>query len=169
MTAVRPALLGGVGLIAAGTLLLLRAAGLVPDLPVGPVVLIAVGLAVLAVARRPITPDERVATLALDGASQGRLVLDHGAGSLRVGPGAGPAWLLEGHFTGGVEQQVERTGGRVAVTLRPDRDLDRWLARAAVLRWDVRLAAGVPIDLEVRTGPRRSGSTCRPCGCRPWC
>lgn len=155
MTAAGPSLLGGVALIAAGGLLLLRAVGLVPDVPLGPVVLIAVGLAVLAVARRPATPDEQAATLALDGASEARVVLDHGAGSLRVGGGAGPGQLLDGRFTGGVVQRVDRTGDRLALTLQPDRDLDRWLARANPLTWDVSLGPDVPIDLEVRTGASR--------------
>jgi hypothetical protein len=151
---VRPSLLGGAALITLGGVLLLRELGLA--IPVAPVVLIVVGAMILLGARRgqPALPQEP-ASLTLDGAAGAALVLNHGAGELRVTGGAATGQLFDGRFTAGLQQTVRRSGDRLDVTLQPAGDVERWLSRASSVDWDLALAPDIPIDLEIRTGASR--------------
>jgi hypothetical protein len=150
----RPSLVGGAALIALGGLLLLRELGLA--LPIAPVLLITIGAVILLTARRSEEPaPQEPASLTLDGAAGATLVLNHGAGELRVTGGAAPGQLFDGRFTAGLRQTVRRSGDRLDVTLQPDGDVERWVARASTVDWDMALAPGLPIDLEIRTGASR--------------
>jgi hypothetical protein len=168
-------LLVGAGLVTLGAVLLANNL-LATDLPVGPVLLVMLGLLVIATALRapsaaastggvpstgaastvtgePGAPAE-IAELALEGAASARLVLNHGAGTLRIASGARDGLLYRGSFAGGVRQEVVRGAAGLDVTLRPARDDDWWLRRVPIT-WELQLGDEVPIDLEVRTGAAR--------------
>lgn len=98
--------------------------------------------------------------VALEGGQEAKIELNHGAGRLLVGGGAAPVNLLEGTFVGEVRQAVQREGGRVNLKLSADpvvTPLDMpWIAGNEGLRWDVRLAHGLPLDLVFHTGAGES-------------
>lgn len=99
-------------------------------------------------------------TIALEGGQEAGIEFNHGAGRLLVGGGAAPLNLLEGSFVGGARQSVRREGGRVNLKLSADpviTPLDMpWIAGNEGLRWDVRLARGLPLDLIFHTGAGES-------------
>jgi hypothetical protein len=151
-------LLVGAGLVTIGAVWLVNNLGLLrTDIPIAPVVLILVGTAAVLTATRPAaspTTASESAELALDGAPRARLVLNHGAGTLRVAAGARDGLLYAGRFAGGVQQEIRRNGDRLEVRLQPSPG-DSWLWRRTPITWDLGLAPDVPIDLEIHTGASR--------------
>ncbi|MEN4013016.1 MAG: DUF5668 domain-containing protein [Bellilinea sp.] len=92
----------------------------------------------------------------LENGQEGVIEFNHGAGRLLVSGGAAPANLMEGSFVGGVRHAVRREAGKVNLKLSADpviTPLDiPWLGGEEGLRWDVRLANGLPLDLTFHTG-----------------
>lgn len=122
-------------------------------IPLIPLVLVAVGVVLLTTAlREPAARAAEELAVPLDGATEARIVLAHGAGRLRVTGGADDGALCQGVCTGGVHVETQRVGDRLEVTLRPPRDLDRLLREHRPLDWQLRLPARLPVALEVRTG-----------------
>ncbi len=97
-------------------------------------------------------------SLPLDGATEARLTLRHGAGRLDVHAGDTPALLYKGQFAGGVVRDVQRSGPRLDVTLRPqDRDWTEWMwpgnwGGREGLTWSLGLSRDVPVALTLETG-----------------
>ncbi len=144
-------------LIAIGGVLLLQDLDALPDEDVlVPVIVIAigVGLALSALSQRRGGPAEPV-SVPLDGATEARVRLEHGAGRLLVSAGDGPA-LLEGTCAGGVETEVERSAGRVDVRLRGRPGFPWGAGRERGFEWDLRIARHVRVALEVRSGASES-------------
>jgi hypothetical protein len=153
----RPALLAGAGMVLLGVLLLLQAVGLLPGgVPVGSLVVIGVGAALLlSAAQAPggtaAAVDAAVpARVDLAGAASARLVLNHGAGTLRVGAGAAVGALVDGRVSVPLDQRVHHSGQRVEVSLQPQ--WRRWPTGWRQVTWDLALSDAVAIDLEVNTG-----------------
>jgi hypothetical protein len=131
------------------------------DIEVWPVVLIAVGVGIVltAIPASRGRSDEKgrseQVAVPLQGATEARVVLKHGAGRLRVGSEASAGSVLEGRFGAGVETRVDRRGQRVDVVLDgPVRDWWfpwNWGPRG-MLDWDVELARDLPMTLELKTG-----------------
>jgi hypothetical protein len=99
-------------------------------------------------------PPERLA-LPTDGAERARIIVEHGAGSVRLHGGASSGLLLEGGFDGGVRPEVRRVDGVLEVRLRGFADVSGWLARGRALTWDISLADDVPLAIELSTGASR--------------
>jgi hypothetical protein len=90
----------------------------------------------------------------LGAATRGRVVLRHGAGRLGVAAGAQPGTLVSGTFVGGVDHRESITGDELTTELSVPRDAG-WAWEPGWghgLDWDVRLAASVPIVLDVQAG-----------------
>jgi hypothetical protein len=151
----------GITVLALGALLLLRNLGVLPaDVTVGPVLLIAVGVALVIGAldrsrERPAAEPVERASASLEGVAEARIDLAHGAGYLTVTDGAPTGLLYEGTFAGGVRASVSATNGRADVRLRHQNDPERWFRTTRGLAWTVTLSDGVPVDLSVRTGASR--------------
>lgn len=92
-------------------------------------------------------------SLPLEGAARARLIVNHGAGRLAGGGGAGPGDLVSGTFEGGVEHRASRAGDSLEVSLRPP-ELDWWprMWDRHGFNWDLRLNESVPLALELNTG-----------------
>lgn len=93
-----------------------------------------------------------------DGATGAKIDFKHGAGKLNVGSQANIAYILEGKFVGGVGHSTQQVGTQKQITLSADP-----VGKAGFpwnwpegLRWDVRLAQGLPLDLEFHTGAGES-------------
>jgi hypothetical protein len=155
----RDTLFWGSILILAGILLMLGNLGVLEVNVwslIWPLFLIALGLWVLwgVLFGRPPAETEEV-TIPLEGAGQARVRINHGAGRLRVGPGAGPGDLVTGTFGGGVNQRVRRDGETldVKMSVRGHSFVMPWTwgARGA-FDWSVELSGEIPLELICETG-----------------
>jgi len=93
-------------------------------------------------------------SIPLEGTTQARISLNHGAGQVRVTAGADPNTLMSGTFSGGVSQDISRDGNRSRLTLNAPTDMV-WMFPFGSNRgfeWDLRLNENVAIDLEIKTG-----------------
>jgi LiaF transmembrane domain len=147
-------------LILFGVLLLLDNLGILPGSAWGwvwPLILIWIGFNMLR-RRESRQWETSQDSLPLEGAASARLTLRHGAGRLAVRSGTDPDLLYSGSFSGGVERQVERSGDRLDVILRPPmRDWTEWMwpanwGRDGGLKWDLDLNPGLPLALTLETG-----------------
>jgi hypothetical protein len=148
----------GVALAGSGVLLLLRNVGVLPPgVTVWPILLVAVGVVLLLAGLQQHDADVPAdgASAPLDGATEARLVLKHGAGVLEVTDGAHPGHLYDGTFAGGVRQEAQRHGDRLEVTLRHPADPERLFRQSRGLRWTLAVTREVPLDLELQTGAAR--------------
>jgi hypothetical protein len=95
--------------------------------------------------------ETQLLSLPVDGAVRARLILNHGAGTLRIRAGAPDGPLYELRTDGPAEQRLHRSGDRVDITLRPS-EVASQISRAAPVVWDLLLSPAVLLDLEIRTG-----------------
>jgi hypothetical protein len=97
-------------------------------------------------------------SLPVDGASEAKITMHHGAGELRVAGGIVGGDLFSGSFDGGVECAHDRRADRMDVTLRvPTQGFPfvffPWLwGPDSRIRWDVTLNNEIPIALAVHSG-----------------
>jgi hypothetical protein len=118
-----------------------------------PVAVIGLGVWFLlgAVVVRERAPATETLSIPLGALTAAEIRLRFGGGELRVGP-ADPGMLVSGSFEGGV---VQRSIGPGHLELRPhDSAAAFW--SGGTLRWDVGLAADIPVDLRLDTGANRS-------------
>lgn len=106
--------------------------------------------------------ETETASIPLDGASEARLTLKHGAGKLRLTAGASADQLLSGTFVGGIRQRVNRRGDLLDVNLEiPHAGFPYiffswiWGGRGGI-RWDVALNTGIPLRLQAESGASES-------------
>jgi hypothetical protein len=148
-------------LLALGIVLLLRDLGAISeDFSVWPAVLIAVGAGLLlGGAIGGLRPGRRGPTVTreipLDGAREARIEIRHGAGSLHIEAAPDPQVLVRGTFSGGVRDRVRRRGDRVEVRLETEGKAWSWRGPGS-RRWEVTLASGVPLSLDLQTGASES-------------
>ena len=118
-----------------------------------PVAVIGVGVWYLlgAVIVRDRAPAPETINIPLGTLTTAEIGLHFGGGELHVGP-ATPGMLVSGSFEGGV---VQRRVGPGRIDLQPH-DYGAALWRGGTLRWDVGLAANIPVDLRLDTGANRS-------------
>lgn len=128
--------------------------GLPLGVPLVPVLLVVIGVALVTTALTTRTSGRGVEDVAVpvDGAETVRLVLAHGAGSLRVVDGAADGMVCEGTAHGGARAERRRLGEHLEVTLRPPGDLAELARVRQPLDWHLVLPSDLPIELEVRTG-----------------
>jgi hypothetical protein len=94
-------------------------------------------------------------TIARDGAPRARVLLNHGAGTLRITRGAPTGALLEVRGDGTAQARSARVGDRLDVTISPRGEVGGVLSRMAAVTWDIALAEDVPFELDLRTGAAR--------------
>jgi hypothetical protein len=117
-----------------------------------PAALILFGGWMLLGAMRPRPAAGEAISVPLDGAASARVHVQHGAGRLEVGSGAGLTDLLSGSCDGGAEQRVARAGDVLDLDLRmPVHAWGPW-DWGRGLTWSLRLNPAVPLTLEVDTG-----------------
>lgn len=105
----------------------------------------------------PATAEEDV-EIPLEGATEARVRITHGAGRLQVQGGAAGDHLLEGMFTGGLAYQASRAGDRLDLEMRiQGQGLAtallpwRW-PRTRGAEWMVRLNEAIPLSLKIEGG-----------------
>jgi len=146
-------------LIAVGVIFLLSNLGLLPfDASqlwrLWPLILVVIGLDVLLEAfwRRG-QPGGEPLSIDRDSLSEAEVIVEFGAGTLRVGAGAAAGKLLEGEFSDGAEYQM-RPG---QVRLYGSRDWNWWgWWGGGGRRWDVRLTPDIPLRLRFQLGACQS-------------
>jgi hypothetical protein len=145
-------------LLGIGIVLLLQDLDVIPEsFTLWPIILIAIGVAILIGSigsTRPVASSEQ--TIPLDGATSARVVFNHGAGRLLVGPSPQPDILLNGTFAGGVEARVNRAGSLLDVDLRQRWHGTPWRAGGRGFEWTVALTPAVPLSLEFHVGASQS-------------
>ena len=162
----RSGMFWGLVLIAVGGLLLLDNLGLLAfDIwrLMGPVLLVALGLWVLLAkpARMGVEAIEGEAlSVPLQGASQAKVSIRHGAGNLNLSSGAAAGELLSGSFGGGVGHSSHLDGNVIKTKLSGGADhfplpspLGSWRDG---LNWDVAFNSEIPLSLNCRTGASES-------------
>lgn len=157
-------LLWGIGLLLLGGLMLANAMGI--TLPNGnsltsifwPLILILLGIWALVSVFWKRDVQTESASIALDGASESKLRIRHGAGELKVHTGANVNELLHGTFEGGMEHSVERSGNNLKVKMRSARnfwDFPFWNSTYQY-NWDVALNQNIPMSLRFSIGANKS-------------
>ena len=155
----RDYLFWGTVLILLGGFMFLNSAGI--RLPRGinplslfwPSVLMLLGLWILfGVFLRSDLETEQV-SIDLQGAEQASVKLSHGAGRLTLGAGASPGQLLSGTFSGGVKQNVRKSGSLLDAHLeaRPFA-FPPFLGGSHGLEWNLSFNRDVPLALRLETG-----------------
>jgi hypothetical protein len=153
----------GIVLIVLGVLLLLENLNVFGDFDVWgvfwPLLLIGFGVWVLlGVFYRGRPAETEQASIPLEGASEARIKIRHGAGRLTVGAGAGSDVLASGDFAGGLDYEAHRDGDALDVTMNTSASV--WgiagfplnLGSGGGLDWNVRLNDRIPLAMKLETG-----------------
>ena len=121
-----------------------------------PVVLILIGLWVLVgryLGGESALETESV-TVPLGETAKAKLTFEHGAGRLDIKPGASPANLVEGTFRGGVERQINTSGGLTTATFQAAfvdwMNPGNWGPQGR--DWEIRLSDQVPLEITFKGG-----------------
>jgi hypothetical protein len=154
----KPPYVGALVLMGLGIIFLLDNLGVLPGSAWGyiwPLMLITLGLTFLVV--RPSGQLESVAaSQPLEGASQARIHVKHGAGRLIVDAGGHDGNLLAGTFGGGLHQMARHAGASLDVDLAaapPAWAVWPWqLWASGMMDWQMHVNPDVPLALELETG-----------------
>jgi hypothetical protein len=149
-------ILGSV-IILVGVMLLVNQ--LVPGLQllkyIFPLVLILLGIWLL-LGRRLLTRkvEEEQFSLPLGGAREADILLRHGAGKLEIRSHDAVDQLLSGTFVGGVEHEVQRSGDRLQLKLRPPSDMFFGFPGiySTGYNWSLGLSCDVNLNLDLQSG-----------------
>ncbi len=147
----------GTVLVILGVLMLLGNLGLLGGINIWemlwPVFLILLGVWVLIGTFNRRTSQVEHANVPLEGASRGKLRIQHGAGRLSVYGIDSVTDLAVGDFGGGVEVSTRKEGETMTATLAiPTQNFPfNWIPGEG-LEWSVGLNQGVPLALELQTG-----------------
>jgi hypothetical protein len=87
-------------------------------------------------------------SIPLEGALNGYVKIDHGAGRLNIRSGALPAEIVNGVFGSGVDYKSNLAGNRIEVRLKARPDF--WMPEG--LDWDINLNKDVPLSLDIDSG-----------------
>lgn len=148
----------GIILLLVGLLLLLSNLGIIAvDIwsAIWAVLLIVMGLGILWSVVSGSGAQGEEALIPLEGASQARIRITHGAGRLRIGAGAEPEALVKGTFSGGIDYQAQRRGNELDVEMSPPGLLAMitpWSWGREGLGWILNLNGSVPLSLAIETG-----------------
>ena len=101
-------------------------------------------------------PELEEVTIPLEGAERARILMQHGAGQVRVDASADVDELVAGTFTGGLDHDRALRGDTVHVRLRPhgayiSRCFMPWIWGRG-LDWQVGLSRRIPLSLKVDAG-----------------
>lgn len=145
------------GLMLAGQMGVRLPGGATPMAFFWPLVLIFFGgWMVLSVFMRGKSPVGESASVSLQGASEASVRINHGAGELRIGSGAGMDELANGVFSGGLEQDSRLNGSRLEVRLNPPQPNFPFFGHWDRYDWDMRLNANIPTALTLQMGANKT-------------
>ncbi len=151
-------LVGPLVIFAIGGVFFLQDVGAIEsDAALWPVILIAAGAGLMlsAIPRRGREAFTSTDQVPLDGATEARIRLNHGAGRLTLRSSLAGYNLIEGTFNGGIDKKVQRHGDRLEVTLssRVHHLGGAWRrGEVGPLDWAVGVSRLVPISLSLHTG-----------------
>jgi hypothetical protein len=91
-------------------------------------------------------------SIPLEGAANGYIKIDHGAGRLNIRSGASPAEIVNGVFGSGVDYKSNLAGNRIEVRFKARPDF--WVPEG--LDWDINLNKDVPLSLKIDSGASAS-------------
>ena len=144
-------------LILLSVLFLLKALGITKDVW-GYFWLLAVGLLgvwfIVRAMWRPKGEEGEQVVIELKGAQQASLHLNHGAGRLRIGAGAGAGTLLSGKFGYGLDYKTEMIGDKLEVRMRSASNFGPFIGEG--FDWNFNLTRDIPISLTINTGASES-------------
>ena len=144
-------------LILLGALFLLKALGITNDVW-GYFWLLAVGLLgvwfIVRAIWRPKGEEGEQVAIELKGAQQASLRLNHGAGRLHIGAGAGAGMLLSGKFGYGLDYKTELVGDKLEVRMRSASNFGPFIGEG--FNWNLNLTRDIPISLTIKTGASES-------------
>jgi hypothetical protein len=124
---------------------------------IGPFFLIALGIWFLIRPRFPKNADFKVTedAIALEGAKEAKVSIEHGAGKLTLRAGAKEGELLGGTFSGGLKKKVSVNGGKATIKLESEAEAAFESAfdyPGGGLEWTVNLTPAIPLILDLDTG-----------------
>jgi len=96
---------------------------------------------------------EQVA-IELQGAQQASLHLNHGAGRLHIGAGAGAGFLLSGDFGYGLDYKTSVEGDKLEVNMRTASNFGPFLGEG--FDWNLSLTRDIPLSLTINSGASES-------------
>lgn len=97
------------------------------------------------------------ASIDLQGATEAKVTINHGAGEFRMRSGASENELMSGTFVGGLDYKTEKQGGQLQVKMRPANDLVfPFFSGWEQLDWDFSLNPSIPITLDLNMGANKS-------------
>ena len=144
-------------LILLSALFLLKALGITNDVW-GYFWLLAVGLLgvwfIVRAIWRPKGEEGEQVVIELKGAQQASLRLNHGAGRLRIGAGAGAGTLLSGKFSYGLDYKTEMVGDKLEVRMRSASNFGPFIGEG--FDWNFDLTRDIPISLTINSGASES-------------
>ena len=148
----RGSIFWGIVLIVLAALLLLQQQGLLKGNIFEyfwPLIIVAFGvLLIIGATFRTKKGEGQQVSIPLEGALNGFIKIDHGAGRLDIRSGASPAEIVNGVFGSGVDYKSNLSGNRIEVRLKARPDF--WMPEG--LNWNIRLNRDVPLSLKIDSG-----------------
>jgi hypothetical protein len=150
----------GIVLIVFGVLGLGVTLGWLPNVSIwaliGPYFLIALGLWFLLRPRFPRSANfpTSMESIPLDGATEAKIQIEHGAGRITLNGGVKPDELLAGTFSGGLKKKVTRSGSKASLKLESEAEaaFESAFDYPKGLEWNLNLTGSIPINLDLDTG-----------------
>jgi hypothetical protein len=151
----------GIVLIIFGVLGLGVTLGWLPNVSIweliGPYFLIALGLWFLLRPRFPKSTNlpTSAESILLDGATEAKIQIEHGAGQITLNGGAKPEELLAGTFSGGLKKKVTRSGPKITTKLESEAEAAFESAfdyPGKGMEWVLKLTSSIPLSIDLDTG-----------------
>jgi hypothetical protein len=96
------------------------------------------------------------ASIDLQGATSAKVVINHGAGELKIHGGAGGNDFMRGSFMGGLDHKSNRNGDQLDVRMKPAQDMGIPFGGRIQLDWDVAFNADIPIAFDLNLGANKT-------------
>jgi len=118
------------------------------------IILVGIWLIVSVIAGPKVVAGEAV-SIPLQGATGAHIKLEYGAGKLTLGSGTGPAEIINGVFTYGLESKSTLAGDKLVVEMKPTSRFWNWVPGTG-LNWDVKVNQDIPLSLDIDAGASTS-------------
>ena len=96
--------------------------------------------------------DGEIASIALNGANQSRIQINHGAGRININSGTNRENLLTYSSVGTIQHYTSYDGNNLDVRLSPTSNILPFVGLGEGFNWDLRLNNEIPIILIIETG-----------------